>query len=125
MNRTESGFTLLEMVIAQTFLAISLIASINIIIFMTVKGNFNRRTTEACNLCQTSMEMLKSIGFDGISNSQKDNLDLNGNSGGIFNRTITVTEGSLPDTKFIEIKVTWKGSKKSHSSSLCTMITKP
>ena len=125
MNRTEHGFTLIEMIIAQAFLAISLIASINIIIFMATKGNLNRKTTEACNLCQTSMEMLKSIGFEGISTNQKNNLDQNGNPGGTFNRTITVTEGSLTDTKFIEIKVTWKGSIKNRSASLRTMITKP
>ncbi|MGA1825827.1 MAG: type IV pilus modification PilV family protein [bacterium] len=119
---TDNGFTILEMMIAQTFLAIGLLATITTIIYVVQNGSITRNTTAACNLCEITMEMLKSIGYDGVANNQETNIDQNGSAGGRFNRTITVTEGSIPATKLVTVRVTWRDAHKTRSSSLRTII---
>ena len=107
MAGNKNGFTLIEMMLAQTLLAIALLTSINTVITVTRYGAMVRRKTEACNLCETTMEMLKSIGYDGVANNNESNLDQNGHSGGRFDRTITVTDGTVSNTKFVTVTVSW------------------
>ena len=121
-KKTENGFTLLEMIIAQTFLAIALLATITTIIYVVKNGSITRNTTAACNLCEITMEMLKSNGYDGVANNQETDIDQNGNAGGRFKRTITVINGSIVATKLVTVKVSWTDSIKTRTSCLRTII---
>ncbi|MGA1870397.1 MAG: type IV pilus modification PilV family protein [bacterium] len=122
MGKAEKGFTLLEMIIAQTFLAIGLLATITTIIYVIKNGSVIRNTTAACNLCEITMEMLKSVGYEGVANNQQMHIDQNGNPGGRFNRTVTVKNESTPDIKIVTVRVWWTESNKMRNTQLRTII---
>jgi hypothetical protein len=50
---------------------------------------------------------LKTANYTGIENSSEIGISETGTSGGIFNRTVTVTENSAPDFKLVEVSITW------------------
>ena len=129
LNRNDSmlsqkGFTIIEIFIALTFLAITLLATANTNINLARNGALARKRTTACNLCQAKLESLKSLGYDTVAGSQETNLDEQGLSGGSFNRTVTVSNGSITSTKLVTVTVSWADFLKNHSVSLRTLITR-
>jgi len=115
---------MIEILIALTFLAITLLATANTTINLARNGALSRKRTTACNLCQAKIEHLKSFGYDGLGNSQENNLDERGLSGGPFNRTVTVGDASITFTKLVTVTVSWTDSLKNHTVSLRTLITR-
>ena len=122
---SQKGFTVIEIFIALTFLAITLLATANTNINLVRNGALSRKRTTACNLCQAKIEFLKSLGYDVLANSQENNLDEKGISGGgSFNRTVTVSNGSITSTKLVAVTVSWADFLKNHTVSLRTLITR-
>ena len=121
---SQKGFTMIEILIALTFLAIMLLATANTTINLVRNGALSRKRPIACNLCQAKIEYLKSLGYDGLGNSQENNLDGRGLSGGSFNRTVTVSDVSIPFTKLVTVTVSWTDSLKNHTVSLRTLINR-
>ena len=117
------GFTMVEIIIALSFLAITLLATGSMIINIARSGSVNRKSTLACTLCQTKLEALKSLGYEAVSNSEELNLNESGNSGGIYNRRVTVTDGSTADTKIVTVEVSWTDTIKPHTVSVRTLMT--
>lgn len=116
------GFTIVEVILSIAFLAVTLLATSSMIINVSRNGSTARKTSLACHLCQAKIESLKSLGYNGLANSQENNLDESGNSGGIFNRTVIVASGPVTDTKFVTVTVSWADVVKSHAVSLRTLI---
>lgn len=121
---SQKGFTVIEIFIALTFLAITLLATANTNINLARNGALSRKRTTACNLGQAKIESLKSLGYDALANSQENNLDERGLSGGSFNRTVTVSDGSITFTKLVNVTVSWTDFLKNHTVSLQTLITR-
>ena len=121
----KNGFTIIEIIIALTFLAITLLATANTNINLARNGALTRKKTAACNLCQARIESIKSFGYDAVTDSEENNLDESGNPGqGPFTRTVFVTPGSITDTKLITVTVNWADFLKTYTVSLRTLITK-
>ena len=121
---SQKGFTVIEIFIALTFLAITLLATANTNINLARNGAFARKRTTACNLCQAKIESLKSLDYETLTGSQENNLDERGLSGGSFNRTVTVSNGSITSTKLVTVTVSWADFSKNHTVSLRTLITR-
>ena len=121
---SQKGFTIIEIFIALTFLAITLLATANTNINLARNGAISRKRTTACNLCQAKIESLKSLGYDALASSQENNLDERGLSGGSFSRTVTVSDGSITSTKLVTVTVSWADFLKNHTVSLRTLITR-
>ena len=66
---SQKGFTVIEIFIALTFLAITLLATANTNINLARNGTLSRKRTTACNLGQAKIEFLKSLGYDALANS--------------------------------------------------------
>ena len=122
MDGNNIGFTLIEVMMALVFLAIALFATETIIINVTRYGIIARKKTQACHLCESKIEYLKTLGYDSISEDNETNIDSNGSPGGTFDRTVTAVSGPVDDTKFVTVQVSWSDSITSYSVSLQTLI---
>lgn len=121
-NRTKGGFTLIELVISLAVLAFTLLGVGNILMSSARSSIMANKTTLACNLCQAKIEALKSLNYNSLTDNQENNIDEEGHSGGIFDRTVTVTTGPIPNTKLITVTVEWTDLTGARTVSMRTMF---
>ncbi len=121
-NPMKGGFTLIELVISLAVLAFTLLGVGNILMSSARSSIMANKTTLACNLCQAKIEGLKSLSYNSLSDSQENNIDEEGNSGGCFNRTVTATAGPIPNTKLITVTTVWTDLSGTRTVSLRTMF---
>lgn len=122
MAGNNKGFTLIEVMMALAFLSIALFATESIIINVARYGAIARKKTQACHLCETKIEYLKTLGYAAISESEETDIDSEGNAGGTFDRIVTAVNGPVADTKLVTVQVSWSDSITSYSVSLQTLI---
>jgi type IV pilus assembly protein PilV len=118
---SEEGFTLLEIMIALVVLSVSLVALAGLQI-SAIRGNtFSKRMTTAVSIANEKMEQLKNSSYANIlseSSIQVNQSNMN------FTRQVTVTNNSpLPNTKTVNVTVTWSQGSKSHSVPMTTIIS--
>ena len=118
---SEEGFTLVEIMIALVVLSVGLVALAGLQI-SAIRGNaFSKRMTTAVSIANEKMEQLKNSSYANIlSESSIQVVQSNMN----FSRQVTVTNNSpLPNTKTVNVTVTWSGGSKSHSVPMTTIIS--
>ena len=133
----ESGFTVLEVLIAVSILTIGLlgVASMQI---SAIKGNFfSDNTTTALCLAEDKMEDLMGKNFDDAdlvdttagNNSNLDSIstvdfeetvDADGNPGAEYRRIWNIADSTDPQMKTVTVVVTWEGD--SHRLSLTSCL---
>jgi type IV pilus assembly protein PilV len=118
---SEEGFTLLEIMIALVVLSVSLVALAGLQI-SAIRGNaFSKRMTTAVSIANEKMEQLKNSSYANIlseSSIQVNQSNMN------FTRQVTATNNSpLPNTKTVNVTVTWSQGSKSHSVPMTTIIS--
>ncbi|MGA1875787.1 MAG: type IV pilus modification PilV family protein [bacterium] len=118
----RDGFTLLELMFALAIFMIIALGTASTIINVARNAGVSRKTTLACNLCQSKVEELKSLGYHALLNSYEPNIDEQGNSGGVFTRTVRVSNGTIPNTKLVLVTVSWKNLGLTKSVSFPTLI---
>ena len=112
MNRkNESGFSILEMVIAIALLGVGILA-IGRMQMMTVRNTTNGNTiTEATMLAQAKMEQIKNTAdITTLVDEVEADLDADGNPGGIYTRTTTIVMPAAPLDSFlrtVQVQVRW------------------
>ncbi len=118
----ESGFTLLEMLIAITILAIGLLGMATLQV-TAIKGNaFGMKNTEATALIEDRIEEYKNTPYANISEGAETEPNLG--SGGIFTRRSTVQKDTpVNDAKTIIVQVSWT-DYMTHSFSFRTIVSK-
>ena len=118
---TEEGFTLIEIMIALVVMSIGLTALAAVQI-SAIRGNaFSKRMTTAVSIADEKIEQIKSIPYANIiseSSIQITQSNMN------FTRQVTVTNNSpLPNSRKVEVVVTWSEGSKSHSVPITTIVS--
>ena len=117
----EEGFTLIEIMIALVVMSIGLTALAAVQI-SAIRGNaFSKRMTTAVSIADEKIEQIKSIPYANIiseSSIQITQSNMN------FTRQVTVTDNSpLPNSRKVEVVVTWSEGSKSHSVPITTIVS--
>jgi type IV pilus assembly protein PilV len=117
----EEGFTLIEIMIALVVMSIGLTALAAVQI-SAIRGNaFSKRMTTAVSIADEKIEQIKSIQYANIiseSSIQITQSNMN------FTRQVTVTDNSpLPNSRKVEVVVTWSEGSKSHSVPITTIVS--
>ncbi len=111
----QSGFSLIEVLIAMGILALSMLAAASMQ-FSSIRNNASgNMVTQANMLAKAQMEVLKNTAdittlADGVEN----NIDANGQPGGIYNRSWTVANLGTTARR-ITVTVQWSKRGKSRS----------
>jgi len=114
----QSGFTLLEVLIAISILTVGLLGVAQMQI-MGIQGNyFSGNTTTALTLAEEKMEDLLGTSYiNVISGNDANPIDETGQAGGIYTRTWIVANNTpIIDTKTVTVNVSWDNA--SHQVSL-------
>jgi len=119
----QSGFTLLEVLIAISILTVGLLGVAQMQI-MGIKGNyFSGNTTAALTLAEEKMEDLLGKSYtdaeltNGNHPDANNPIDETGQAGGIYSRMWIVTDNTpITDTKEVTVSVSW--DNLSHQVSL-------
>lgn len=111
-NQNQRGFSIIEMLIAIAILSIGMLA-IGRMQLMTVRNTTNgNTTTEAAMLAQAKMEEVKNTDdVTTLVDEVEAAIDAEGNAGGIYTRTTTITVPAAPLDDFlraVRVEVRWQ-----------------
>lgn len=126
--KTQTGFTLIEMLIAISILSIGLL-SLAELQFIAAKGNKESRyLTSAVILAETKVEELLKTGVTNISNGifhdTNNPVNETGSPGGIFTRSWTIADyAGSSHMKKITATIEWASLKGVRSISLDTVLS--
>ena len=95
---------MIEVMVSLLLTAIAIMGLLALYYAETRASTFSRHTTEAAVLAQDKVEKLRTDAFVAATGNET-NLDERGGSGGIFNRTWTVTLGT--DYADMLVTVSW------------------
>jgi len=118
----RDGFTLIELMFALAIFMIIALGTASTIINVARNAGLSRKTMLACNLCQSKVEELKSLGYQALLNSYEPNIDEQGDPGGVFTRTVRVSNGTIPETKLVVVTVSWRNLGLTKNVSFSTLI---
>ena len=109
---TESGFTLIEVLIGISIFAIGILAVARMQMISVKNTSLGNLTSQATMLAHQKMEEIKTAtDFDTMVNEVENNIDEEGNAGGIYNRTTTITvpAGDLgTHARQVQVQVQWQ-----------------
>jgi type IV pilus assembly protein PilV len=117
----DAGFTLIEIMISLVILSIALIALAGLQV-RAIKGNaFSKRMTAAVSMAESKIEQIKNSPYANIQSeaaAQFTQANIN------FTRQVAVTNNSpLPNTKTVNITVTWTDGSTSHTVPISTIVS--
>lgn len=102
----ESGFTLIEVMIAILLAAIAALGMMGLFRVQSKAAGFTRRETEASELAQDKLEALRTQAVVTTTTTLTETgLDADGGTGGPFNRTSVLTVSG--DVVNLQVTVDW------------------
>lgn len=127
MPMNPSGFSMLELLIALTVLSVGLFALAGLQQAAVGENSASEHLTSAIFLAEAKMNQLKTDGYSSLGNgtfSDANNpIDEQGQAGGIFTRTWTVSSMGV-NTKQVTVTISWQDQVGGNrSSSLHTILT--
>jgi prepilin-type N-terminal cleavage/methylation domain-containing protein len=87
---SEGGFTLIEVLIGISIFAIGMLAVARMQMLTVRNTTVGNLTSQATMLANQKIEELKTMAFADLTNEVENNIDEEGNAGGIYNRTTTI-----------------------------------
>lgn len=108
LMKKENGFTLLELLIALSVLAIAVLAVAHALTVVSANRALSYHMGVASNLAQGKLEEIKLTPYGDISNGSETGINETGQSGGIYSRSWT-SQTNIPinGTKTINVGVSW------------------
>lgn len=109
--QSDAGFTLLEVLVALSIVAIVVASITKLMVFSTGLVSLNQDYAEAIGVAQQKIEETRALDFTDITN--------NSGTEGIYSWALTVAvDDPEPGTKTITIQVTWehKGEQKEYAT---------
>jgi len=124
-NTNQSGFTLIEIMIALAVFSIAILAIVGLQTTVIKSNKGSRNITSATFLAEARMEQLRAGGYASLANGS-DPSPLNsqgGTTGGIFTRTWTIANYGT-NMRRITVTVTWNDQvAQNRSISLVTVLS--
>jgi type IV pilus assembly protein PilV len=118
----NEAFTLIEVMIALVVLSIGLLALAGLQVSAIKGNNFSKRMTIAVSIADERIEQIKSTPYDNIQSESATNLIVSNMN---FTRQVVVTSNHpLPNTKRIDLTVSWVDKAKSYSIPVSTIISR-
>ena len=118
----QSGFSLIEMMIAMFLLMVGFLAVITVLWSSAQSGSFSRDMTTAANLNQDIMERLTSLSYDSLTASTNFVAYTNANPMAAgYTRQTKVEENAAANQKTITVKISWNERGKT-KTRLYTMM---
>ena len=119
----EEGFTLIEIMITLVIMSIGLMALAGLQV-SAIRGNaFSKRLTTAISIAQSRLEQVKNTPYANIQSESSTQVAVS-NPNLNFTRQVTVTNNSpLPNTKRVEVTVTWTQASKTYTVPISTIIS--
>ncbi|MEA3416821.1 MAG: prepilin-type N-terminal cleavage/methylation domain-containing protein [Thermodesulfobacteriota bacterium] len=119
LRDNNSGFTLIEVLIAMVILTVGLLGTAALIIGIINSNKLSNRISTATVLAQDKMEDIKRIGYNNAVSETKASMSSPYDN---YEREVTVTSNSPSNgMKTINVTVYWESSK---SVSLQTILSK-
>lgn len=119
----DSGFTLLEVLVAIVILSIGLLGTAGLTTGVIRGNHYSKNITSATAAAQTKLEAIKSGGYTNATstNFPSDTVSMGGTS---FTRTIVITSGSpAANMKTVSVTMTWsEANNASRSVNLQTIL---
>jgi type IV pilus assembly protein PilV len=107
----EGGFTLIEVLIGVSIFAIGILAVAKMQYAAVRNTTVGNVTSQATMLAHQKMEEIKATPFDDlVPLDEEPPMDAEGNPGGIFNRTTTITTPATPlgdHVRQVQVQVQW------------------
>jgi prepilin-type N-terminal cleavage/methylation domain-containing protein len=109
----QSGFTLMETVVAMGVFAVGLMGLAMMTSGLMSNNSIAHQRAVATQLAQNKMEMLGREEYEEIAGSLEEKLDASDTSGsGVFSREVSVEERTDPVCKEVTVKVLWEAKGK-------------
>ena len=109
----EGGFSILEVLIGVSIFAIGILAVAKMQYASVRNTTIGNIKSQATMLAHQRMEEIKATPFADLVNEVENNIDEEGNPGGIFNRTTTITVPPPPldaHARQVQIQVQWNAA---------------
>jgi type IV pilus assembly protein PilV len=115
----NAGFTLVESMLTLAIMSMSLLALAGLQI-TALRGNaLSRSMTTAVSLAEQRIEQLKNTPYTDIQAEAATQVTA---SNLHFTRQVTVTNGPLPNTKSVNVLISWQDRSRTHTLPLATVI---
>ena len=126
MLNNQKGFTLIEVLIAMAIFSIGILGLTTLLLSTARSVKIGNAITQATMLARDQIETLERVtDVTTLSSGVETNIDAQGNPGGIYNRSWTISNplgGSK--TRQILVIVSWSHHGKNRSVELSTIIKK-
>ncbi len=117
--RQQSGFTLLEILVAMIVLSVGLLGIAGLTVSIIQGNAYSKNVSTATVIAEARLEDMRRAGYanTGSFSAGPDNVSMGGVS---FSRTTSVTSGPISNTQTIAVTVSWGGG--AHSITLNTIL---
>jgi type IV pilus assembly protein PilV len=115
-QKAPGGFTLIEVLIGISIFAIGMLAVARLQMHTVRNTTIGNVTSQATMLAHQKMEDIKTLPLASLTNEVENNIDEEGNTGtgGIYNRTTTITAPTDPDlalhARQVQVQVQWNAA---------------